>query len=413
MTGYIDPEDVNPNDPFDELDRGPCHCCRCNCIRFQPKMYPWWACPPFCILKPFNTLRNLTLVFANLCFVGLCVYYFILLPETEYHEDAVTDSLWTLGVVVICLTIWNLFYVLRLIRASKKLAKRVQRGLDIKRELTETINKLGEGEKKTVKRLVELHKKIKATRTTRRRLAQRNTQGYREVTHIEEIFDKVIVKHENFEASRAKLLDQMTDHMGHLNDVDREVAFLRDHSDGIRNRAVGLHQTLNDLQSTVFALTQVLSDMEGDMSNMAISNHDANEDDMSLLVEQLRLDRQRFQQLTSVMESSMARSIVLETLRNAGESGIDRDHWEAIIERLPAGARRAHNELGGQGDFDSLRQESTRKVMDTKVGRRKRPGVNQDGAENYIRMLADKIQNLSTKPMPLSQLKPQEPPRRN
>jgi len=352
------------------------------------EMYPYYLLPMLWCVHPQKALRHKLCCLVNLVFFGTFTYYFILVNVSVDNEYA-TQFLWLAPTIVCFITAWQLRSVDKLRKLLIKLAKSVQITLDLQNDMAKYINGLGEKIKQYTSEVVALGGVIHNTKKTRRRLSWRNKQGEQEVEEVENIImisketegpkiktEGVLVEMRlQLGGRREELEKSIEDHFKKLEEVKDEVTDLQNYQTDLKEEAKGFTETLDQLQGTVGDLQNRMGKMEE--LRVYSQNLDATAEDHEEYKREIRETRDGLRRLTMIMEMGITRQIGYNLLHDAGESGIDRDHFTLFIERVPAAVKRAMDNMGNKATFDHVRVQSKTKIMDHKWGRKKRPGVDR------------------------------------
>jgi len=411
-----------------------------------PKRYPLWLCPPFWFMHPKKAWRNRTACLANVIFLGCSVYYFILV-NVGVDNATVSQYLWIAPTMVILYTANLIKKNLKLTKVVVSLAARVQYQIDIQNEMAEDINQLGEKGKAYRQEVVNLRDVITETKAAGKRLAWRNKQSIKEVDHVEkfiskykppktvepseneeenaetagkskdtpetekakeeedEVKEEPVVKLKSVEedetfgemktqgklvdsrllitSKREHLAESIEEQNNVLNEVKQGIGELKDYHDEFTNDAEDFKKTLEEFKETVNDVDTQIDNLE-DLKEYSKTPMDASNADLREYLTEIINKRSNLRALTLAMEVSLLRDLFLSKQFKSGESGMDRETFEQIKKEIPAAAQRAIMKMENRGTFDEIRVQSKAKIMDNKLGRKKRPGINMDGMRAFL-----------------------------
>jgi len=361
-------------------------------------------------VHPKKAMRHKLVCLVNLVFFGTFAYYFILI-NLGVENDYATLYLWLAPTIVIFITAFQLNSVAKLQKLLMLLAKRVQITLDLQNDMADYVNGLGENIKHYTKEVVALGDVVHKTKKTRRRLSWRNKQGEMDMEEIEEIIKIAPESHPqkiktegnlvktrmDLGGRRQELELTIEDHFKNLELVKDEVTELQTFQKDLKNEAKDFNETLDKLQDTVGDLRSRMGKME-DLRAYS-KDLDASPEDHKEYLAEISDTRDSLRRLTLIMEMGITRQIAFNLLREAGQSGIDRDHFEVFLTRVPAAVKRAIDEMGNKATFDHVRVQSKKKIMDDKVGRKKRPGVDRRQLRSFLVALEEKMEASMSQPL--------------
>jgi len=430
-----------------------------------PKRYPLWLCPPFWFMHPKKAYRNRTACIANLILIGCSVYYLILV-DVDVENATVTQYLWLAPTMVILYTAHLIKKNLQLSKVVVLLAERVQQQINVQNEMADDINKLGEKGRQYRQEVVNLRDVIAETKLAGKRLAWRNQQSIKEVDYVDEYISKykppktvdlvvieeeqtetagktgktpakpkevkeeekkdpdeqceieqvlgmsgemktqgkIVVRRQEITTKRVNLNQRIDEHEAVLDDVKEGISMLQDYHDEFTNESETMKDTLSKFTDTVEEFDTQMGRLE-DLKEYSKSPMDASNADMFEYLTEIHKKRERLRKITVVMEISILRDRFLSRQYKTGETGMSRETFESIKREIPAAAQRAIRNMETRGTFDVLRGKSKKKIMDSKLGRKKRPGIDTDGMKAFLDAVEDQMRADMTKPLK-SLLKP-------
>jgi len=212
------------------------------------------------------------------------------------------------------------------------------------------------------------------------------TQGY------------LVDSRQQISTKRENLNQRIDEHEMVLANVMEGITMLQDYHDEFKDESETMKQTLNKFQETVDEFDTQMGRLE-DIKDYTKVPMDASNADMFEYLTEIHKKRERLRRITIVMEISILRDRFLSRQYRTGESGMSRDEFEAIKKEIPTAAQRAILDMGNRASFDVLRVESKKKIMDSKLGRKKRPGIDKDGMLAFLDDVEKQMKADMTKPL--------------
>jgi len=419
------------------------------------KRYPLWLCPPFWFINLRGAYRHRAVCIANIILIGSCVYYFVILIFWN-GLATITKYLWIASTLVILYTVRQTNTTYTLWKLVSRMIKSFEEGLKIQNELVTNINKLGEEGNRYRLQVVMLMDVIAQTIQANKRLAWRNTQSVKEVEEVDKYITwkkpamtigedeevqtgkpgkprakelsvevvsseiktqgYLVETREGLVSKRGDLNKRIEEERAMLNDVKECIIMLQDYNDNFTNDYYAMKETMNKLQDTVGevdAQVERLEEFKG-LSNISF-DADAFSDDSAEYLSMINMKRDRLRKFTFRMEMALVRNLFWKRQHHSGQSGMTRATFNAVIKEAPTSAQRAIKNMGDAGNFDAIRVKSSKevktyfgrirlksskkKVMDTKVGRKKLPGIDALGMKDFLLSVEKQMNNDMNKPL--------------
>jgi len=326
------------------------------------------------------------------------------------------------------------------------LAERVQFQVNINNEMAENINELGEKGRRYRQEVVGLRDVIAKTHKVGKRLAWRNKQSQNEVESIEKYISKkkkrekktldvsgdeakdgdtaelaelkgddeeekdvstdganetqgkLVDSRRNMVTKRENLNQSIDEHDAVLDDVKEGVHELQEAHDRFTTESATMEETLSNFQETVEKYDTHIKRIE-DLREYSQTPMDAGTEEMKQYLSEVVRKRERLRKLTMSLELAVARELFLSRQSRTGESGMSRETFEAILAEIPTAAQRAIRNMGEKATFGALRVKSKKKIMDTKIGRKKKPGIDSEGMRNFLDDLQTRMEKDMKKPL--------------
>merc|ERR1719419_904132 len=218
------------------------------------------------------------------------------------------------------------------------------------------------------------------------------TQGY------------LVDSRQQMSAKRENLNQRIDEHEAVLEDVKEGITMLQDYHDEFKDESNTMKQTLSTFEDTVDDIETQMGRLE-DIKDYTKAPMDASNADMFEYLKEIHKKRNRLRKIPVVMEISILRDRFLSRQYRTGETGMSRDEFEAIKTEIPTAAQRAIVNMGNRATFDVLRDKSKKKVMDSKLGRKKRPGIFKEQMLAFLDDVEKQMKTDMTKPLK-SLLKP-------
>jgi len=218
------------------------------------------------------------------------------------------------------------------------------------------------------------------------------TQGY------------LVDSRQQMSTKRENLNQRIDEHEKVLENVKEGITMLQDYHDEFKDESETMKQTLSKFQDTVDEFDTQMGRLE-DIKDYTKVPMDASNADMFEYLTEIHKKRERLRRITIAMEISICRDRFISRQDKTGESGMCRDEFEAIKLELPTFAQRALLNMKNRATFDVLRVQSKKKIMDSKLGRKKRPGIDKDGMLKFLKAVEDQMKSDMTTPLK-SLLKP-------
>lgn len=391
-----------------------------------PKPYPLYLCPPFWFINPRRASRHSKECIANIILIGSCVYYFVII-NIYTGLTTVTEYLWIAPTLVILYTVRRTRKTYKLQKVVSSMIQSLELQIKLQNELVSDINTLGEEGFRYRLEVVRLMDTISQTIQANKNLAWRNKQSVKEVEQVNKIItwkkpaitigeDEVaqvwtpgtvrvkessesktqgdlVEKREGLMSIRGDLNKRIKEEREMLQDVKEGVIMLQDYNDSyFKHEYDAMKETLNKFQKTVGEVDTQVGRLEKFKGFSDTSLDDFSEGSTEYL-KMLHLKRDQLRRFTGIMEMNIARTIFQKRQNHSGESGMTRATFNSAVKEVPSSVQRAIQNIGGEGNFDAFRVKSRIKVMDTKVGRKKFPGIDSAGMTAFIKAVEEQMSN--------------------
>jgi len=420
-----------------------------------PKPYPFYLCPPFWFINLRGAWKHREICIANIILIGSCVYYFVILIFYS-GLTTITEYLWIAPTLVIFYAERQTNETYTVQKVVSRMIKTIEQQLKIHNELVTAINTLGEEGARYRRQVVVLMDTIAQTIEANKRFAWRNRQSVKEVEQVdkyitwkkpamtisedEEAWTEkprakelpvevvsseiktqgyLVESREGLISKRGDLNKRLEEEQAMLKDVKESIIMLQDYnSNSFTNEWNAMKKTVNKLQETVGKVYTQVGRLE-EFKGLPNTSYDAFSDESTEYLRMLKMKRDKLRKFTFLMEMSLVRSKFKKRQSQSGQSGMTRATFNAVIKEVPTSAQRAIKNMGDAGNFDALRvkggkvdkntetrifgrfriRSGKKKVMDNKVGRKKLPGIDAAGMEDFLIGVEEQMKNDMNNPL--------------
>jgi len=235
---------------------------------------------------------------------------------------------------------------------------------------------------------------------------EENKESPEEVVEVQEVplgeapqtQGKLVQSREQISTKREDLNQRIDEHHAVLDDVKEGISMLQEYHDQFTNESEEMKNTLNQFQATVDEFDTQVGRLE-DLKEYSKNPMDASNADMREYLTEIHIKKERLRKLTVVMEVSIMRDRFLSSQYRTGESGMDRETFDSIKKEIPIAAQRAIRNMKNRGTFDVLRVQSKKKILDNKLGRKKRPGIDNPGMKAFLESVEAQMRADMNKPL--------------